>query len=563
MTFEIVDTDILIVGAGGAGCRAAIAASDQNQEVLIVTKDILGKAHTIMAEGGFNAALANLDPDDSWEVHARDTLDAGAYLNDQNLVEVLANDAPERIFDLENYGALFSRTPDGLIMQRPFGHQTYRRTCYAGDKTGHEILSTLTEELRRREIHIMDEVFATSLLRDNNRVAGVTVIDIRTGNFKIIRAPSVVMAAGGAGRIYEITTNAQVDVGSGYTMAYKAGVELVDMEQFQFHPTGTAIPPSAKGRLVTEGVRGEGGILLNNEGERFMKRYNPQLMELAGRDEVTRSIATEILEGRGTKNGAVFLDMSFLPSRIIEERLPTMLEDYLDIGLDIRNEPMEVTPTAHHMMGGIKINERSETNLKGLFAAGEVVGGIHGGNRLGGNALADTQVFGRIAGISASKHATIASSPKIDREFIKKEYSRIRAPIEREEGISSSTEKKKLQKIMWNNAGIFRNEQDLNKALQFIKKQQERVDSRLMVKNKATRYNTDWINSLELYDMLLVAEMLVRSALWREESRGAHFRTDYPTPNNNQWFSNIIIKMKNQKMVLEKKPVSFNKWKPT
>jgi len=255
-----------------------------------------------MAEGGFNAALANLDPNDSWEVHARDTLIAGSYLNDQNLVEILAKEAPERILDLENFGAIFSRTPDGFIMQRPFGHQTYRRTCYAGDRTGHEIMATLTEELNRREIIILEDVFATSLLRDNNRVAGVTFIDIRTGNFKIIKASSVVIATGGAGRIYEVTTNAQADIGSGYAMAYRANVELTDMEQFQFHPTGIAVPPSARGRLVTEGVRGEGGILLNNDDERFMKRYNPQLMELAGGGGGTRAVLNEILKGGGEGN---------------------------------------------------------------------------------------------------------------------------------------------------------------------------------------------------------------------------------------------------------------------
>jgi fumarate reductase (CoM/CoB) subunit A len=562
LTYEIIDTDVLVVGAGGAGCRAAIAASELNQDVLIITKDILGKAHTVMAEGGYNAALANLDPDDSWEIHVSDTIKAGAYLNDQELVEILAKEAPDRVYDLENFGGIFSRTPDGLIMQRPFGHQTYRRTCYAGDRTGHELLGTLTEELRRREITIIDEVYATSLLRDNNHVAGVTIIDIKTGNFKVVRASSVVMAAGGAGRIYETTTNAQADVGSGYSIAYRADIELIDMEQFQFHPTGVAIPPSARGRLVTEGVRGEGGILLNKDGERFMKYYNPKSMELSGRDEVARSIATEIREGRGTENGAVYLDISFIPSKIIEERLPTMLEDFLEIGLDIREEPMEVTPTAHHMMGGIKINNKAETNLKGLYAAGEVVGGVHGGNRLGGNALADTQVFGRIAGNSASKYAKIVLSPKLDKKIIDQEYSRVIAPLERDEGLSSSDEKTQLQKYMWDKAGIFRNEQDLRDALQFIENQRKRVATQLMVKNKATRYNTEWVSSLELYDMLDVSEMLVRSAIMREESRGAHYRTDYPTANHKQWLANIIIKKQNQQMLLEKKPVIISKWKP-
>ncbi|MFX1388045.1 MAG: FAD-binding protein [Promethearchaeota archaeon] len=562
MNFEIINTDILIIGAGGAGCRAAIAASDSNKDVTIVTKDILGKAHTVMAEGGINAALANLDPDDLCEIHANDTCKAGAYLNDQDLVEILSNEAPQRIYDLENFGAVFSRTPDGLIMQRPFGHQTYRRTCYAGDRTGHEVLSTLTDEIRRRDINIIDEIFVTSLLRDNNRVSGATIVDIRTGYFKVIQALSVVMGTGGAGRIYDITTNAHADVGSGYAMAYKAGVELIDLEQIQFHPTGAAIPPAARGRLVTEGVRGEGGILLNKFGERFMKNYNPHSMELAGRDEVARSIATEILQDRGTENGAVYLDISFLPSRIIEDRLPTMLEDFLDIGLDIRKEPMEVTPTTHHIMGGLKINTSAGTNLKGLFAAGEVAGGVHGGNRLGGNALAAGQVFGKIAGQSAAEYAVKATKPKLDRDFINKEYQRIIDPIERDGGLNPSTETKSLQKIMWDKVGLFRNEKELKEALNFIDKQKSLVSSQLYIRNKAMRYNTEWISALEFYDMQIVAEMIVRSALMREESRGAHYRTDYPALNNEKWFSNIIITQKEGKMVLEKRAINVLKWKP-
>ena len=561
MTFEIIDTDILIVGAGGAGCRAAIAASESNLEVIVITKDILGKAHTVMAEGGINAALGNLDINDSWEIHAQDTCSAGAYLNNQILVEILAKQAPDRVFDLENFGAVFSRTPDGLIMQRPFGHQTYRRTCYAGDRTGHEVLSTLTEEVRRRGIKVISEVFATSLLRDGNRIAGATAVDIRRGRFHVYRAKSVVMAAGGAGRVYEVTTNAQADVGSGYAMAYRAGVELIDMEQFQFHPTGVAFPPAARGRLVTEGVRGEGGILLNRYGERFMKRYNPRLMDLAGRDEVARAIATEIREGRGTEHGAVYLDVSFLPARIIEERLPTMLEDFLDIGVDIRNEPMEVTPTAHHVMGGLRINDKAMTNIKGLYAAGEVAGGVHGGNRLGGNALAAGQVFGKIAGESAAAFAVESSFPRINRSELEKEYSRVMAPLERDDGPQVSAETKRLRRIMWDKAGIFRNHKDLMEALAFIQKEQE-IAPRLAVRNKATRYNNEWISALEFQDMLIVAEMIVRSALFRKESRGAHYRSDYPNPDHKRWFCNITIKRRGQRMVLQKSPVVVTKWAP-
>ncbi len=562
MTFEIIETDVLVIGAGGAGCRAAIAASDSNQEITIITKDILGKAHTVMAEGGINAALANLDPDDLCDIHANDTCKAGAYLNNQNLAEILANEAPQRVYDLEYFGAIFSRTPDGLIMQRPFGHQTFRRTCYAGDRSGHEVLATLTEELRRRDINIIDEVFATSLFRDKKRIAGVSVIDIRTGKFQVFRAPAIVMAAGGAGRIYDVTTNAQADVGSGYAMAYKAGVELIDMEQFQFHPTGAAVPPAARGRLVTEGVRGEGGILLNKEGERFMKRYNPRQMELAGRDEVARSLATEIREGRGTENQAVYLDVSFLPAKIIEERLPTMLEDFLDIGIDIRKEPMEVTPTAHHVMGGLRIDSSCGTNLQGLFAAGEVAGGVHGGNRLGGNALAAGQVFGKIAGDSASKYAATAPTPVLNRKIIQEEYSRVMTPLEREEDVIPSKETERLQRTMWEKAGLFRNEQDLNAALKFIKHQQEQIASKLSVRNKTTRYNTEWISALELQDMTLVAEMIVRAALLRKESRGAHYRTDYPNPDNKRWFANIIISQSKGLMALKKTQIIVTKWQP-
>jgi fumarate reductase (CoM/CoB) subunit A len=562
MTFEIIDTDVLIIGAGGAGCRAAIAASDSNLDITIITKDILGKAHTVMAEGGINAALANLDPEDLCGIHASDTCRAGAYLNNQNLAEILANEAPSRVHDLESFGAIFSRTPDGLIMQRPFGHQTFRRTCYAGDRTGHEVLATLTEELRRREINIIDEVFATSLFRDGRHVSGVSVVDIRTGKFQVFRAPAVVMAAGGAGRIYDVTTNAQADVGSGYAMAYKAGVVLTDMEQFQFHPTGAAIPPAARGRLVTEGVRGEGGILLNRNGERFMKRYNPRQLELAGRDEVARAIATEILEGRGTENQAVYLDVSFLPRKIIEERLPTMLEDFLDIGIDIRNEPMEVTPTAHHVMGGLKIDISCGTNLRGLYAAGEVAGGVHGGNRLGGNALAAGQVFGKISGESAAKYAATAATPALNRQIVQEEYSRVTAPLERAEDVMPSKETERLQSTMWNKAGLFRNEQDLNAALGFIKKQQEQINSKLSVRNKATRYNTEWISALELQDMSLVAEMIVRSAILRKESRGAHYRTDYPNPDNSKWFVNIEISHRKGQMTLKKAKVVLTNWQP-
>ncbi|MEM2881963.1 MAG: FAD-binding protein [Candidatus Bathyarchaeia archaeon] len=562
MKYEVIDTDVLVVGAGGAGCRAAIEASNHNVRVTVITKDILGKAHTVMAEGGINAALGNSDPRDSWESHGYDTVSGGAWLNDQELVEILAKQAPERVLELEEFGALFSRTPDGKIAQRPFGKQSFPRACYAADRSGHEIMVTLVDEMRRRDIEVHDEVYATSFLTDGPAIAGVTALDIRRGDFRVYRAKATVMAAGGAGRIYEITTNAQADVGSGYAMAYKAGAELVDMEQYQFHPTGVAFPESARGMLVTEGVRGEGGILLNKFGERFMKRYHPDMMELAGRDQVSRAIATEILEGRGTEHGAVYLDVSFLPSSLIEEVLPTMLHDFLDFGVDIRNEPMEVTPTAHHYMGGIKINAKCETNMRGLYAAGEVAGGVHGGNRLGGNALADNLVFGAIAGESAASYALDNGMPKLDRRQIEAEYERVFAPLERKDGVRQSQLKRRLAKLMWDKVGIFRNGRDMKSALDEIVLMRTKDEPRIYTDNKSTRYNMELVGALEISDMLLVSEILTRSALMREESRGAHYRTDFPKPNHEKWFVNIYVKKEGGGMRLYTKPVVITRWKP-
>ncbi|TFG07896.1 FAD-binding protein, partial [Candidatus Thorarchaeota archaeon] len=305
MDYKTIMCDVLVVGAGGAGCRAAIEASQHNLDVIMLSKELLGKAHTAMAEGGYNVSLGNVDPDDNPETHFKDTIVGGNYLNNQKLAEILVRDASERVFDLEEYGAIFDRTPEGKIAQRPFGKQSWRRTAYASDRTGSEIMVTLTEAIRKTSVRVFDEVFATKILVEDGRVAGVAAIDLKYGDYLVFRAKSVVMATGGAGRIFSVTSNAQLDVGDGYGMAYEAGCELIDMEMIQFHPTGQCAPPSARGRLVTEAVRGEGGILLNSEGERFMKRYYPEVMELAGRDQVARSIMTEVLEGRGSPDGGV------------------------------------------------------------------------------------------------------------------------------------------------------------------------------------------------------------------------------------------------------------------
>jgi fumarate reductase (CoM/CoB) subunit A len=515
-----------------------------------------------MAEGGYNAALANVDPADNWEAHFKDTVTGGAWLNNQRLVEVLVKEAPDRILDLEEYGALFDRTEEGKIMQRPFGKQSYRRTCYAADRTGHELMATLVEEVRRRDITVLDEIFVTNLLLTDGKVAGALAIDYKTGNFLVFRAKAVVLAGGGAGRLYRITTNAAQDTGDGYAMAYRVRASLIDMEMVQFHPTGMIFPESNRGRLVTEGVRGEGGILYNINKERFMKRYDPKRMELAGRDVLARAIATEILEGRGTPKGGVYLDVSHLPAHIIEERLPTMLRQFLDVDVDIRKEPMQVAPTAHHFMGGIQINENAETTIPGLYAAGEVTGGIHGGNRLGGNALADTQVFGKRAGENAAKYAKRASMLSINREEVKREIERIEGFLKPSEGVRPVEVKNKLINLMWDKIGIFRTGSEIQEAIQQIEHIKAADLPRLYVTNKHTRYNREWIEALEIENLVTVAEMVAKAAFMREESRGAHFRKDFPKTDNQNWFANIVIKQEKGEMTFSRVPVTATIMKP-
>jgi len=556
-----MDTDVLVIGAGGAGSRAAIEAARYNLNVILLSKELLGKAHTCMAEGGYNAALANVDKADNWETHFKDTIEGGAWINNQKLAEALVKEATDRILDLEEYGAIFDRTSEGKIMQRPFGKQTYRRTCYASDRTGHELMATLTEEVRRQDITVLDEIFVTKLLAKNNTVVGATAVDMKSGGLIAFRAGATVLASGGAGRVYKVTTNAQQDTGDGIAAAYQAGASVVDMEMVQFHPTGMVYPESHRGQLVTEAVRGEGGILRNSLGERFMQRYDPKL-ELAGRDVVARSIATEILEGRGTKHSGAYLDVSHLEPKIIEERLPSMLRQFLDVAVDIRKEPMEVAPTAHHFMGGVRINENAETDLKGLWAAGEVTGGVHGGNRLGGNALADTQVFGKRAGENAAKYASKQGKPILDRKEIKNEFGRMQGFLKRKEGIRPSEIKNKLQSLMWDKVGIFRTGQQMKEAIQEIDQIKAKDMPQLYVTGKGSRFNKEWIAALEIENMVITSEMVAKAALMREESRGAHFRRDFPKIDNKNWFTNIIIRQDTGEMKFEKAPVVVTSLKP-
>jgi fumarate reductase (CoM/CoB) subunit A len=561
LDYKTIMCDVLVVGAGGAGCRAAIEAANQNLDVIMLSKEMLGKAHTSMAEGGYNVSLGNVDPDDNPETHFKDTIVGGNYLNNQKLAEILVNNAAQRIFDLEDMGAVFDRTPEGKIAQRPFGKQSWRRTAYSSDRTGSEIMVTLTEGIRKSSVRVFDEVFATKLLVTDGTISGVCAVDLKYGDYLVFRAKSVVMATGGAGRIFKVTSNAQLDVGDGYGMAYEAGCDMIDMEMIQFHPTGMVKPESAKGRLVTEAVRGEGGILLNNKGERFMNRYYPEVMELAGRDQVTRSIMTEVMEGRGSPDGGVYLSIAHLPRSIIDFRLESMVEQFEDAGVDIRNEPMQVSPTAHHFMGGIRINEHATTTIPGLFAAGECTGGVHGGNRLGGNALADTQVFGAVSGESAARFAKETKHLGVNHDEILKEFERLEVMLSRKEGISPSDGRVELTELMWEKVQIFRKEEDLEYAVRELRRIEEKVVPNIKVDVPVKRFNPGWHQAIEFVHMVTTARMVAEAALMRKGSRGAHFRVD-GDPNDKGYYNIVISKGKDGKMHLEKEDLVITKITP-
>ena len=542
MEREIYNTDILIIGSGGAGCRAAIEASKQGLDVMIISKGLSFKSGcTTLAEGGYNAAFAYVDKEDSIEAHFNDTLKGGAYLNDPELVRILVEEAPERLTELESYGAMFDRQESGKLNQRPFGGQTFRRTCFQGDRTGHEMMTALKEEVIRRGIKTIEEMIITKLLTDDEdgSIRGACGLSLKTSDFLIFQARSTVLATGGAGWMYPVTSNAMQKTGDGYALAYQVGADLLDMEQVQFHPTGMLYPESRRGVLITEAVRGEGGRLFNSKGERFMKKYDPR-GELATRDVVARAIYQEIIEGRGTKRGGVYLDVTHLPREVIEEKLETMLQQFLDIGIDIREEPMEVAPTAHHFMGGARINEHGETTVKNLFAAGEVAGGVHGANRLGGNALADTQVFGRRAGEAAAKNALLKKDEKYEDVIMEQataEQDRIQSLFKDGEYYPFEI-RKELQEVMWKYVAIIRNKEGLKTAIARIKELKEML-ARVKVPSVDV-YNKDLQDALEAEKLLEVALLTAESALIREESRGAHFREDYPETRD-EWKKSIVL----------------------
>ncbi len=566
--YETFQHDVLVIGAGGAGLRAAIEASAAGVSVGLICKSLLGKAHTVMAEGGIAAALGNVDDRDNWKVHFADTMRGGQYVNQWRMAELHAKEAPDRVRELEAWGAVFDRTKDGRILQRNFGGHKYPRLAHVGDRTGLEMIRTLQDHGVHQGIEVYMEHTVLSLLADGDRVIGAFAYERERGRFKIFRAKAVVLATGGIGRAYKITSNSWESTGDGLALGYEAGAELIDMEFVQFHPTGMIWPPSVMGILVTEGVRGEGGILTNNEGKRFMfdsipENYRAQTAdnaeegwrycqgdknarrppELLTRDHVARCIVREIKESRGTPHGGVYLDIAWIKEKLpdaaehIKRKLPSMYHQFKQLAdIDITEQPMEVGPTTHYAMGGIHVDPDTQmSRVPGLFAAGECAAGINGANRLGGNSLSDIVVFGKRAGEFAAKFARENQHGRTDNEAIESIAREAVAPFERDNGENPYQVQKDLQEMMQSNVGIVRNEMEMKTALDHLKKFWERT-SRVGVSGHR-EFNPGWHTALDLKNLLIVSEAITQAALERQESRGAQFREDYP--NKEERFAKV------------------------
>jgi succinate dehydrogenase/fumarate reductase flavoprotein subunit len=545
MNIQKIDTDILIIGSGGSGLRAAIAATEKGARVVVVAKERLKDAHTGWAMGGLNVAIkAPATP----QLHFEDTINGGWHINNFKLARIFAEEMPDRIRDLERYGVKFDRLPDGSYFTWAGGKQSAPLNLCAGDYTGREMMQGLLTELERLDIPYLEHHYVTKLIKQDNKVVGAFLIDGQSGTYKMVQAKATIVATGGGGNMYKINTNAPSNTGEGYAWALEVGAELVDMEMIQFHPTGMAYPPEKRGTLVTEKVRGNGGILKNKLGERFMQRYQPQRLELAGRDEVTRAIYREIQEGRGTEHGAVYLDVTHWEEGKAERLVPDVYAAHLEVGIDIRRQMMEVTPSMHHMMGGYAINEWGQTSVEGLYAVGEVTTSVHGANRLGGNSLAEGQVFGRRAGMHAVEYARDCQSPQITRVAFESEAGRVEEFLHRKIGVQAADILSKIKTIMWTNVGIIRDADKLLTAQKVIKQLQH--ESQFLVAANKSQLQS----CLEVRDMLQTAEVIILAALERKESRGAHYRSEYPQLDP-AWEKNIrIYKDKDGKLVTKVVP---------
>ena len=588
--YDTVSHDVLVIGAGGAGLRAAIAAvsSGSGLTVGVVCKSLLGKAHTVMAEGGIAASLGNVDDRDNWKVHFSDTMRGGQYINNWRMAELHAKEAPARVRELEAWGALFDRTPDGRILQRNFGGHKYPRLAHVGDRTGLEMIRTLQDHAIHLGIDVHMECTVLTLLKDGDRVAGAFGYDRERGRFRLFRAKAIVLATGGIGRAFRITSNSWEYTGDGQSLAYHAGAALQDMEFVQFHPTGMVWPPSVRGILVTEGVRGEGGVLRNSEGRRFMfddvpENYRAQTAtdpdegwrytqgdksakrppELLTRDHVARCIMREVREGRGSPHGGVYLDIAWIAERLpnaaehIKKKLPSMYHQFKQLAdIDITKEPMEVGPTTHYMMGGIRVDGDTQmSTVPGLFAAGECAAGLHGANRLGGNSLSDLLVFGRRAGEHAAAFARDHGAAAVDEREAASAARRALEPFDRQTGDGPYQIQHALQQTMQDLVGIVRREDDMRRALGKIDELRA-LAQRLSVDGNR-EYNPGWHTALDLRNLLTIAEAITRSALERRESRGGHFRDDFPAKDANYSSFNIVIrKAKDGSMELSREPIA-------
>jgi succinate dehydrogenase flavoprotein subunit len=555
MDIERHDYDVVVIGAGGAGLRAAIAAAEQGSRTAVVCKSLLGKAHTVMAEGGIAASFGNVAPEDNWQLHFQDTMFGGKYLNNSRMAELHAREAPERVQELEHWGAVFDRTPDRKMAQRPFGGHTYRRLVHIGDRTGLELLRTLQDKAVHSGIDFWMEYVVTRLLADADRVCGAFAYRRSDGGFVVFGARAVVMATGGAGKAWKVTSNSWECTGDGHALGYDAGAELVDMEFVQFHPTGMVWPPGVSGLLVTEAVRGEGGILRNAEGERFMERYDPKRLELSTRDVVARAIYTEVKEGRGTPHGGVYLDVSHLPEAAVKKKLPAMYAQFEELaGVDITEEPMEVGPTCHYFMGGLVVEpETGATTVPGLFGAGECTGGMNGANRLGGNSLSDLLVFGRRAGEHAAGHAAHAGAPVLHDEEVDAAATEMTAFLDGP-GEDPFELQAHLQQTMQDLVGIFRDAEGLAAAIVELDTLEARA-ARARAPVAGTAWNPGWHLCRDLHNMLTVAHAVTRAALLRGESRGAHSRLDLPASDERWGGRNIVVRKGAGGMELEPRPV--------
>jgi succinate dehydrogenase / fumarate reductase flavoprotein subunit len=585
--YQTFEYDVIVVGAGGAGLRAAIEASAGGAKTALVCKSLLGKAHTVMAEGGIAAALANVDTRDKWQVHFRDTMKGGKYLNQWRMAQIHAQQAPQRVRELEEWGAVFDRTKDGQILQRNFGGHTYPRLAHVGDRTGLEMIRTLQDKGVHQGMDVHMECTIRAILKQNDRVAGCFGYQRESGRFVVFRGKAVVLATGGIGRCWEITSNSWEYTADGHAMAMWAGAELIDMEFVQFHPTGMVWPPSVRGTLITEGVRGEGGVLLNNERKRFMFDNVPEMFrgefadteqeatswveavvagrrpearrppELLTRDVVARAIRREVRAGRGSPHGGVFLDIASRRSpEEIKKKLPSMYHQFKELAdVDITSDPMEVGPTCHYMMGGVRVDaETQESTVPGLFAAGEVAGGMHGSNRLGGNSLSDLLVFGKLAGEHAANHArSVAEMSAVHDDEIERHAAEALAPFSPAEGENPYTLHEELRALMQSDVGIVRSENDLRSALDGLAQLRTRAE-RVKVGGNI-QYNPGWHLALDLKNMLDVSEAVARAALERTESRGAHTREDHPESLDEWGNVNCIVRQPGGKIEVTRQPL--------